>query len=125
MDINFSLHATKIHRNFRCFRAGFLLKFICIIIPSWRAVKNPSWRDDIESMKGNSREVNAMTNTVAVSKDKLKGIFDTDSLTGTAFKVTITPISEEEAEEIQFKSLKGIAGRPLDADEVRRERLGL
>ena len=52
-------------------------------------------------------------------------IFDTDSLTGTAFKVTITPISEEEADEIRFKSLKGIAGRPLDADEVRKERLGL
>ena len=66
-----------------------------------------------------------MTNIAAVKKDKLKGIFDTDSLTDTAFKVTIIPISEEEAEEINFKSLKGIAGRPLDADEVRRERLGL
>ena len=66
-----------------------------------------------------------MMNTAAVSKDKLKGIFDTDSLTGTTFKVTITPISEEEAEEIEFKTLKGIAGRPLDADEVRKERLGL
>lgn len=66
-----------------------------------------------------------MTNTTAVSKDKLKGIFDTDNLTGTTFKVTITPISEEEADEIEFKTLKGIAGRPLDADEVRKERLGL
>ena len=70
-------------------------------------------------------EVSVMTKTIAVRKDKLKGIFDTDSLKGTAFKVTITPISEEEADEIEFKSLKGIAGRPLDADEVRRERLGL
>ena len=69
--------------------------------------------------------MNIMTNIAAVNKDKLKGIFDTESLTGTAFKVTITPISEEEAEEIKFKSLKGIAGKPLDADEVRRERLGL
>ena len=66
-----------------------------------------------------------MTKTVAVSKDKLKGIFDTDNLAGTTFKVTITPISEEEADEIEFKTLKGIAGRPLDADEVRKERLGL
>ena len=55
----------------------------------------------------------------------MTGIFDTDNLTGTVFKVTITPISEEEADEIEFKSLKGIAGRPLDADEVRKERLGL
>ena len=66
-----------------------------------------------------------MTNTAAVSKDKLKGIFDTDSLTGTAYKVTITPISEDEAKDIEFKSLKGIAGRQLDLDEVRKERLGL
>ena len=51
-----------------------------------------------------------MTNTTAVHKDKLKGIFDTDRLTGTAFKVTITPISEDEAKDIEYKSLKGIAG---------------
>ena len=80
----------------------------------------------IQTRKYDERdEVNVMTNTVAVSKDKLKGIFDTDNLPGTTFKVTITPISEEEADEIRFKSLKGIAGTPLDADEVRRERLGL
>jgi len=66
-----------------------------------------------------------MTNTAVVSKDKLKGIFNTDSLTGTLFKVTITPISEDEADDIEFKSLKGIAGRWLDLDEVRKERLGL
>ena len=66
-----------------------------------------------------------MMNTTAVSKDKLKGIFDTNSLTGTAFKVTITPISEDEAKDIEFKSLKGIAGRRLDLDEVRKERLRL
>ena len=46
-----------------------------------------------------------MTNTTAVSKDKLKGIFDVERLTGTAFKVTITPISEEEADEIEFKTI--------------------
>ncbi len=66
-----------------------------------------------------------MTNIAAVSKDKLRGIFDTESLTGTAFKVTITPISEDEAKDIEFKSLKGIAGKRLDLDEVRKERLGL
>lgn len=66
-----------------------------------------------------------MINTTAVCKDELKGIFDVDSLPGTVFKVTITPISEEEADEIAFRSLKGIAGRPLDLDEIRKERLGL
>ena len=53
----------------------------------------------------------------------MKGLFNTDSLTGTSFKLTITPISEEEADEIEFQSLKGIAGKPLDLDEVRKERL--
>ena len=66
-----------------------------------------------------------MTNTTAVSKDKLRGIFDVDALPGTNFRVTIASISEEEAAEIGFRSLKGIAGRPLDLDEVRKERLGL
>ena len=66
-----------------------------------------------------------MTNTAAVSKDKLNGIFDTDRLPDTTFKVTITPIMEDEAKDIEFKSLKGIAGRWLDLDEVRKERLGL
>ena len=60
-----------------------------------------------------------------VSKDQLKGIFDTDRLMGTVFKVTIMPISEDEAKDIEFKSLKGIAGRRLELDEVRKERLGL
>lgn len=36
-----------------------------------------------------------MTKTVAVTKDKLKSIFDTDSLNGETFKVTITPISKD------------------------------
>ena len=35
-----------------------------------------------------------------MSKDKLKGIFDTDSPTGTTYKVTIAPITEEEARDI-------------------------
>lgn len=66
-----------------------------------------------------------MTNIATASRDQLKGIFDIDSLEGTTFKVTVTPISEEEASEIEFKSLKGIAGRPLDLDQVRKERLKL
>ena len=66
-----------------------------------------------------------MTYTATVKKEQLKGIIDTDSLTGSNFKVTISPITEAEADEIEFKSLKGIAGRPLDVDEIRKERLGL
>lgn len=69
--------------------------------------------------------MSAMMYTAAVSKERLKGIFDVDSLPGTNYKVTITPVSQEEADEIAFKTLKGIAGRPLDVDEVKRERLGI
>ena len=66
-----------------------------------------------------------MTQTTAVTRDKLRGIFDIDNLSDGAFKVTISPVSETEADEIEFKSLKGIAGKRLDIDEVRRERLRL
>ena len=66
-----------------------------------------------------------MTYTTTAKKEQLKGILDTDSLTDSNFKVIISPISEAEADEIEFKSLKGIAGRPLDVDEIRKERLGL
>ncbi|MBO6214199.1 MAG: hypothetical protein J6N76_01535 [Lachnospiraceae bacterium] len=66
-----------------------------------------------------------MMETATVHKEQLKGIFDIDHLDDTTFKVTISPISEVEADEIEFKSLKGIAGRPLNIDEIRRERLGL
>lgn len=65
-----------------------------------------------------------MTKTVAFRKNKLKGV-DTENLNDKPFNVTIMPISEEEADEIEFKSLKGIASKPLNVDEIRRERLGL
>ena len=66
-----------------------------------------------------------MTYTATAKKDSLKGIFDTSCLSDSNYKITITPISEDEADEIEFKSLKGIAGKPLDIDEIRRERLKL
>ena len=66
-----------------------------------------------------------MTSTITATREMLRGLFNIDSLPETTFKVTISPVSEDEADEIEFKSLKGIAGRPVDLDEVRRERLGL
>ena len=72
-----------------------------------------------------AKEMIFMTYTTTAKKEQLKGILDTDSLTDSNFKVIISPISDEEADEIEFKSLKGIAGRPLDVDEIRKERLGL
>ena len=66
-----------------------------------------------------------MTNIITVNREQLKDICDISSLKESTFRVTITPISEEEADEIEFKSLKGIAGKPLDLDEIRKERLKL
>ena len=69
-----------------------------------------------------------MTSTAIARKDQLsglKGIFDVDNLLDTTFLITISSISESEADEHDFKSLKGIAGRPLNLDEVRAERLHL
>ena len=64
-----------------------------------------------------------MTNTATVSKEQLHGIFDVGSLKDSRFLITITPISEAEADEIEFKSLKGIARKKLILDEIREERL--
>lgn len=66
-----------------------------------------------------------VTSVTIANREELRGLFDIDRLPDTKLKVTIAPISEEEADEFEFKSLKGIAGRPLDADEVRKERLGI
>lgn len=66
-----------------------------------------------------------MKASVVVDRDKLKGIVDNEHLESTSFKVTITSLTDEEADEIEFKSLKGIAGKPLDLDEVRKERLNI
>ena len=66
-----------------------------------------------------------MTYTATAKREKLKGLFETDNLKDSTFKVTIVPITDAEADEIEFKSLKGIAGKWLDLEEVRKERLGL
>lgn len=66
-----------------------------------------------------------MTLISVAKREELGAFFDTDNLTSKKYKITITPVSDEEADEIEFKSLKGIAGKPLDIDEVRKERLRL
>ena len=65
-----------------------------------------------------------MTYTTIVHRDDLKG-FVTNNLSDQLYKVTITPISEDEADNIEFNNLKGCARVWLDIDEVRKERLGL
>ena len=65
-----------------------------------------------------------MTYTTIARRDDLKG-FVTNNLSDQFYKVTITPISEDEADNIEFNKLKGCAGVWLDIDEIRKERLGL
>ena len=67
----------------------------------------------------------ATTYTAVVKRDKLNNIPIPETLQGNSFIVTFTAISEEEARKLEFKSLKGIAGRELNLDDVRRERLGV
>lgn len=66
-----------------------------------------------------------MTYTTYANKEDLKGIFDVDKLSETEFKITITPISDDEKEDLEFKSLKGICREELSLDNIRKERLGL
>lgn len=66
-----------------------------------------------------------MTYTTIASREKLKGLFDIDKLSDTDFRITITPISEEDKLESDFKSLKGIYGQRLTLDDIRKERLGI
>lgn len=66
-----------------------------------------------------------MTYTAMVKREDIRNIQIPDTIAGTSFWVTITPVSEEEADEMEFKSLKGIAGRELTLDDVRKERLCL
>jgi len=70
-------------------------------------------------------EMSSMTTTTTASKNELKGLFDVRQLKDPIYKVTITPVTKAEAEDIEFKSLKGIAGKPLSLDDVRKERLGV
>lgn len=66
-----------------------------------------------------------MTLISVAKREELGAFFDTNKLPDTQYKITITPVSEAEADEIEFRSLKGIAGKPLDIDEIRKERLKL
>lgn len=63
--------------------------------------------------------------TAVVTRDSLNNIRIPETLAGNRFVVTFTPVTDEQADELEFKSLKGIAGRELSLDEVRMERLGL
>ncbi len=64
-----------------------------------------------------------MTYTTTASRSDLERIPIPKDLSGSLFRVTITPISEADAEKEAFLNLKGIAGKPLDLSAIREERL--
>ena len=64
-----------------------------------------------------------MTYTTTVSRDELSNIKIPDSMEGSLFEISITPMSGEEEKKAAFRRLKGIAGRELDLNMIREERL--
>ena len=67
----------------------------------------------------------ATTYTAIVKRDNLNNIRIPETVQGNSFIVTFTPVTDEDLQKLEFKSLKGIAGCELTLDDVRRERLGI
>ena len=64
-----------------------------------------------------------MTYTMTANRDDLQKLNIPSTMTGSVFRVTITPIEDEEPNIVSFRKLKGIAGCELTLDDVKRERL--
>ena len=64
-----------------------------------------------------------MTYTTTASREDLLKLNIPSTMPGSVFRVTITPVEDEEPNIVSFRNLKGIAGRELTLDDVRRERL--
>lgn len=64
-----------------------------------------------------------MTYTTTANRDDLQKLNIPSTMTGSVFRVTITPIDTEEPNIVSFRNLKGIAGRELTLDDVKKERL--
>lgn len=64
-----------------------------------------------------------MTYTTTANRDDLQKLNIPSTMLGSVFRVTITPVEDEEPSIVSFRNLKGIAGRELTLDDVRRERL--
>lgn len=75
----------------------------------------------ILSLKEDRGKGTAMYTTIA-TRNMLKQLDIPDSLEGQRFRVSITPINEED-EKTAFRNLKGILGKPVNLDEIREERL--
>ena len=64
-----------------------------------------------------------MTYTTTADREALKNLNIPPTMEGSVFRVTITTMEDEDPSIVSFRNLKGIAGRELTLDDVRRERL--
>ena len=64
-----------------------------------------------------------MTYTTTEDREALKNLNIPPTMVGSVFRVTITTMEDEDPSIVSFRNLKGIAGRELTLDDVRRERL--
>ena len=62
-----------------------------------------------------------MTYTTTATREALNGLNLPSGIQGTLFQVTITPIDKDDY--TGFHDLMGMAGRELDLDTIRGERL--
>lgn len=64
-----------------------------------------------------------MVYTTLASRVDLRSIRIPDTVSGTVFKVTITPATEENIQRDAFYKLQGVIGHPVDLDALRVERI--
>ena len=64
-----------------------------------------------------------MTYTTTATRDALQKLNIPSTVSGSVFRVTITPIEDEDPSIVSFRNLKGIVGHEITLDDVRRERL--
>jgi len=61
--------------------------------------------------------------TAIISKKELNGLSIPVTLDGEYFRIELVPVTKEEADKEEFKSLKGVAGTFLTRESVREDRL--
>ena len=64
-----------------------------------------------------------MTYTTTATRAQLKELIPKDMVAGAIFLVSITPVSDEEADVIAFRRLKGIVTEDINLDQIKGERL--
>ena len=64
-----------------------------------------------------------MTFATRASREALRNLNIPPTVSGSVFRVVITPIEDEAPNIVSFRNLKGIAGCELTLDDVKKGRL--